>query len=1534
MNECWWCVIVVITSNSVIGHNDTMFVNLTATVPILTTNATNSKISTTADMLSSYSFEATKTMSVTNASFVTHVTISPIVNTTSLVKSPYSSANFSMMHSSSKVVKTSIITTNATNSVVSNIANMSFSNMSAVMPTISVVNTTFTTHVRTLPVLNMTSLVKSPSYSPATFSMIHLSSTTVVTPVTPQIVLARIIIDANCSQVPTHQSTDFKAAIRLACSKVLNISATKINISAVTCGSIIVDMKIENVNNENITQKLANAVDKKQLNISYKGAQLVVTSVKKLFAVLMTSTVAATSSISINSLKSHFMSSNNSVGKTLSGSLPSSSMLFVNKSVSARASMIMANVTNSMVSTIANLSSSNMSAVMPPTSVVDTTFVTRVRTSPVVNMTNLVKSSSYSPTTFSMTQLLSSPVVTPVTPEIVLARVIIDANCSQVPAYQSTVFKDAIRLACSKVLNISATKINISAVTCGSIIVDMKIENVKNENVIQKLEDAVREKQLNISYNGTQFLVISAKKLTPIPVTSTVAATSFIFTDSSTSHFMSSIYNASKTSGSLSRETVSRVQSNSSMIAVNKSVSVTASILATDVTNSTVSTRANTSSYSSAVMQTMSVDNTTFVIHVSTSPVVNMTISVKSAYSPTISSMIHSSSSEVITPVTPKIVLVRITINANCSQVPTYQSTDFKYAVRLACSNVLNISVSKVNISAVTCGSIIVDMMIENVHDENITQKLTDAVDKKQLNVSYNGAQLAVTSVSRLNTIPVAATTLISKISSTSYFMSSVDDISKTSGSLPSETISQVLPNSSMLPVNKSIVTTSIITSATNSTVPTTVNMSFTSSAVKQTMSVTNATFVPHVITSSVVNMTILVEGLSYSPTISSLAHSSSSQVVTPVTPDIVLVRITIGANCSQVPTYQSTDFKHAVQLACSQVLNIPVSKINISAVICGSIIVDMMIENVHDENITQKLTDAVDKKQLNISYNGAQLAVTSVSRLTTIPATTTMAATTLISKNSSTSHFMSSINGVSKTSGFLLSKTISQVLSNSSMLPANESVVVTMSIMTTSATNSTVPATVNMFSHSLAINQTMSVINATFATQVTTSPVINMTSSVERLSYFSTISSLVYSSSSQAVTPITPEIVLVRITIDANCSQIPTHQSTDFKDAVRYACVKVLNISASRIDISAVICGSIIVNIKIENVNNENVTQKLSDAVDKKELNISYNGTQFAVTSVTKLTTISETSIASSPSPVVMVTSSMERLSYSPTMTLLAHSSSSQAVTPSTPETVLVRMIIDANCSQITYRSIIFKNAVRFACSKVLGISTSRITISSVTCGSIIVYMTIENVNNENIFQKLHDAVEKNQLNVTYNGTQLAVISVKQISSKEPDDNDNTALIIYIVFGSVLGLAFLIGMIVLVVRCRHERSTGMFHIPSEENLELSGFSGTNKSYRGGNFYGELQPSTNDGVSGGGVVNKPDSMATDFTGDTENGGSFGAGYLPAWKNLPTMDMSEVSLEDNANQVNDNLLLMYGKTGTDEGNDSGKTITSFDNIGAV
>ncbi|CAB4011264.1 Hypothetical predicted protein [Paramuricea clavata] len=863
----------------------------------------------------------------------------------------------------------------------------------------------------------------------------------------------------------------------------------------------------------------------------------------------------------------------------------------------------------------------------------------------------------------------------------------------------------------------------------------------------------------------------------------------------------------------------------------------------------------NASVFLSAVMPTDSLTEkmtTSFETHIRTTPVVNMTSSMKGiSSSPTISSMTHPSSSEVITPVPPEIDLVRITIDANCSQVPNHQSNDFKAAVQLSVSEVLNISSSKINISAVTCGSIIVDMAIEKVNNENITQKLMDAVSNNQLNISYNNETLAVTSANRLTTKPITPTltTLsVSRDSLTSNPMSSTTIVTETlSGSPQSETTSQMLAKSSTLPVKSDSDTAPVMsTRAINASIF--LNATMFSSAVIQTVSPTEkmtTSLETHVRTTPVVNMTNSMKGLSSSPAISSMTHPSSSQVITPVHSEIVLVRITIDANCSQVPNHQSTDFNTAVQLSVSEVLNISSSKINISAVTCGSIIVDMAIENVNNENITQKLMDAVNNNQLNISYNNETLAVTSVNRLTTKPITPTL--TTLS---------VSSTTIVTETlSGSPQRETTSQVLAQSSTLPVM-SASDTASAMSTQAINESIFLNATMFSS--AVMQTVSPtgkMTMSFVTNVTTSPVENMTTRATNSSIF------------------------------AKATVLSSHSSAIMQTM--------------------------------------SPTGKMPPVVNMTMSPTGKTNTSFA----THVRT----------SPVVNMTSSMKGLSSSPAISSMAHRSSSQVTTPAFPA-VLVRITIDANCNRVPSQSTTFKDAVRSSCSKVLNISASKIKITAVKCGSILVDMEIQNENNENIIRKLEDAVNNNQLNISYNGTQLAVTSVKELStkptSKNDDDDDNTALIIYIVFGSVLGLAFLIALVTLIVRCRRERSTGMFHLPSEENLELSGFSVQNKPYQGqgGNFYGELQPESSE-LRISCIPDESDPAPNDSAGGTEDGGGFGGSYLPAWKNLPTMDMSEVNRNDD---TNDNLLLTYGKTDVEEGKDSGKTdvVTSYDNVAAV
>ena len=294
-----------------------------------------------------------------------------------------------------------------------------------------------------------------------------------------------------------------------------------------------------------------------------------------------------------------------------------------------------------------------------------------------------------------------------------------------------------------------------------------------------------------------------------------------------------------------------------------------------------------------------------------------------------------------------------------------------------------------------------------------------------------------------------------------------------------------------------------------------------------------------------------------------------------------------------------------------------------------------------------------------------------------------------------------------------------------------------------------------------------------------------------------------------------------------------------------------------------------------------------------------------------------------------------MKGLSYSPVSTSTTYISSSQVTTLRYPDTFYVRISINANCEPIHMSDENFKKAVQKSCSKVLNIEESDITIRDIKCGSIVVDMDIKNANNENITEKLTDSINNNQLNISYKGKEYTVSSVMQLptptNTNDGNGDDHTALILYIVFGSVLGLAFLIGITALIVRCRHERSTGMFQLPSEENLELSGFSDRHKTYRGGNFYGELQPESNQ-LSG--IHNESDQIINDTADDTDNGGTFSEGYLPAWKNLQTVNLSDVAHEDGASEANENLV-MYGNTDGEKAIDSSRTdVVSYENIGAV
>ena len=196
-------------------------------------------------------------------------------------------------------------------------------------------------------------------------------------------------------------------------------------------------------------------------------------------------------------------------------------------------------------------------------------------------------------------------------------------------------------------------------------------------------------------------------------------------------------------------------------------------------------------------------------------------------------------------------------------------------------------------------------------------------------------------------------------------------DINKTSSSLRSETMSQVSTNSSISP--KFLTTTQSISA---SVLKKSVMFSVVTTTASSPEMMTNT-----LVTAPVSNMTSLLINLPSSCERFSSAHVSSYQVTTPSPP--VSIRITIDANCSQVPANTSEGLPNAVRTSFGKVLNIPDSKITISNVGCGSIIVDMIIQRVSNMNTAQTLTVAVNNKNLTVTYNGTQFGVTAVEEIT-----------------------------------------------------------------------------------------------------------------------------------------------------------------------------------------------------------------------------------------------------------------------------------------------------------------------------------------------------------------------------------------------------------------------------------------------------------------------------------------------------------------------------------------------------------------------
>lgn len=369
----------------------------------------------------------------------------------------------------------------------------------------------------------------------------------------------------------------------------------------------------------------------------------------------------------------------------------------------------------------------------------------------------------------------------------------------------------------------------------------------------------------------------------------------------------------------------------------------------------------------------------------------------------------------------------------------------------------------------------------------------------------------------------------------------------------------------------------------------------------------------------------------------------------------------------------------------------------------------------------------------------------------------------------------------------------------------------------------------------------------------------------------------------------------------------------------------------------------------------------------------VSSQTTSVVATSQTSYASTSPSSSATS-SPLAVATtilitasagiSSTARISPSSTERL-PPSSSSAVVTDRPPvyENETVVIVFEGDCNDITKdvkAKERFRNLVVIEVANDLGVDKSFIHVSDVQCGSILVTITVIGTSGKaNVSQELKNLVKNGNITVTlYNKTYTAKkIEQVQPSTTQPPttkpSKNNIPFILYITFGALMALIFIVGIIVLVVRCRKDRRQGGFFLTADTNYELRRFQGIPRArnYSRVNYYG-------DPVELDATAADPDATSDEFQAqpDPYNKGSsldrvkpvaaasgeekfnVGTAGLPEWKNLPKLSKSEVAraispkkgLQPSSGSVGSRheLLAHEGETPQEDSN------LSYDNPGVV
>lgn len=273
---------------------------------------------------------------------------------------------------------------------------------------------------------------------------------------------------------------------------------------------------------------------------------------------------------------------------------------------------------------------------------------------------------------------------------------------------------------------------------------------------------------------------------------------------------------------------------------------------------------------------------------------------------------------------------------------------------------------------------------------------------------------------------------------------------------------------------------------------------------------------------------------------------------------------------------------------------------------------------------------------------------------------------------------------------------------------------------------------------------------------------------------------------------------------------------------------------------------------------------------------------------------------------------------------------------TPQT-ETQKYRLTFDGDCEPIVSdinQKEEFMKQLKNKIAETLSIAKEQINIKNVECGSILVTLTITKATKD-VTDKLKQAVQDNALEVVvvgkhYVASKIEINPTSPTSSSSTSSDKTLAFWLYVCFGAAMGLIFLIGLIIILVRCHRDRVTRTFTLNPSADLELKRYQGIPRaSYYRVEMYGDPieVDAANTGIDeeyDGNVVPYAQSDVT-FRGgkqDSAHGnnnaniqGDFAMGNLPQW-DVPKLNSSDVVVHEDSLHAYDNPVMTFGESTTE------------------